>query len=105
LSNPLLQTIFDRSEYGNELLLEDLELKTKKQEYEYGSPELYDTSPLIDGLPKEINNVIDAHNALKTQVIKNTYDNDAYHQTMSSLGELTIYESGKPMKFKPKIDF
>ncbi len=105
LSNPLLQTIFDRSEYGNELLIEAEELKTKVTQYEYGSPELFDTSPLIDGMPEQINNVIDAHNALKTQVIKNTKDNDAYHQTMSSLGELTIYESGKPMEFKPKIDF
>jgi len=102
LSNPLLQTIFDRSKYANELLSEAEELKTGVVRYEYGSPELYDTNPLIDGMPEKIDNVIDAHNALKTQVIKNKTDNASYYQTMTSLGKLKIYESGKPMKFKPK---
>ena len=102
LSNPLLQTIFDRSEYGNELLIEAEQLKTGVPKYEYGSPELYDTNPLIDGMPEQIDNVIDAHNALKTQVIKNKTDNASYYQTMTSIGKLKIYESGKPMKFKPK---
>ena len=92
-SNPLLQTIFDKSEYGREKLL-------SKKEYEYGSVELYDTSPILDdGMPEKINNVIDAHIALKKQVLENKLDNDLYHATMTSLGSLTIYESGRAMEF------
>ena len=92
-SNPLLQTIFDKSEYGREKLL-------PKKEYEYGSVELYDTSPILDdGMPEKINNVIDAHIALKKQVLENKLDNDLYHATMTSLGSLTIYESGRAMEF------
>ena len=100
--NPLLETIFDRSEYGNEILLEEEELATGEEKYEFGSVEKPTTGVLIDDIPDRINNVIDAHNALKTQILKNKQDNDDYHESMSSLGRLKIYESGKPMKFKPR---
>jgi hypothetical protein len=101
--DPLLQSIFDRLEYGDELQLEAEQIRTGKKIYEHGSEEKPTTGKLIDGIPDKINNVIDAHNALKTQVLKNKEANDALYETMTSLGELTIYESGKAMEFKPKI--
>uniref|UniRef100_A0A6C0H3B4 Protein kinase domain-containing protein n=1 Tax=viral metagenome TaxID=1070528 RepID=A0A6C0H3B4_9ZZZZ len=102
IQNPLLQAIFDKSEYGNEILLEAEELATGEEKYEFGSVEKYDQNPLIDGMPERIDNVIDVHNALKTQILKNQQENDDYHESMASLGRLKIYESGKPMKFKPR---
>ena len=101
--DPLLQTIFDRLEYGDEVKLEAEQLRTGKLKYEHGSEEKSTTGVLIDGIPDKINNVIDAHNALKTQILKNKEANDALYETMTSLGELTIYESEKPMEFKPII--
>ena len=88
--------------------------KAKSQEvlqiskFEYGTPE-----KLTDGLPEKINNVIDAHNALKNQIMTPICKslNDGSHgeyskysgsgKPYSSLGSLTIYESGIPMKFVP----
>ena len=82
---------------------------------EYGSPEKYNVSPLTDGLPEKINNVIDAHNALKKQIMTPNCKsrNDSSHgiyakysgtgKPYSSLGTLTIYESGIPMKFVPTL--
>ena len=100
--NPLLQTIFEKSEYGNEVEYEEEELLTNKTKYEFGSVEKHDISPITDdGLPEKINNVIDAHNALKTQVLKYKPENDQDHIGLTSLGSLTIYQSGRSMEFKP----
>jgi hypothetical protein len=100
--NPLLKPIFERSEYGNEVAYD------KIQKWEFGSEEKLDISPLkhdinplSDGLPEKINNVIDAHNALKTQVLKNKDLNDLNHVSLTSLGSLTIYQSGRSMEFIP----
>jgi hypothetical protein len=53
------------------------------------------------GLPKLINNVIDAHNALKTLVInlEAKASNDAYFERRQKLGDLHIYTDGNKMKF------
>ena len=99
-----LQTIFDNLEYGEEIALEAEERRLGESQWEYGSVEKYDISPLThDELPEKINNVIDAHNALKTQIIKYKNENDLYHQLYISLGTLTIYQSGAPMQFTPRI--
>jgi hypothetical protein len=99
-----LQPIFDNLEYGDEVALEAEELRLGESQWEYGSVEKYDISPLThDELPEKINNVIDAHNALKTQIIKYKNENDLYHQLYISLGTLTIYQSGAPMQFTPRI--
>ena len=88
-----LQPIFDNFEYGNE-----------RADEVYGSVEKYDISPLThEELPEQINNVLDAHNALKTQIIKYKNENDLYHQKYTSLGTLTIFQSGESMQFTPKI--
>ena len=100
--NPLLQSIFEKSEYGNEVAYEQEERRTNKRKDEFGTVEKHDISPLSDdGLPEKINNVIDAHNALKTQVIKYKAKNDLDHLGFTSLGSLTIYQSGRSMEFKP----
>ena len=106
--NPLLEPIFERSEYGNEVAYEEEQRKTNKPKWEFGSEEKLDISPLkhdinplSDGLPEKINNVIDAHNALKTQVLKNKDLNDLNHVSLTSLGNLTIYQSGRSMEFIP----
>jgi hypothetical protein len=100
--NPLLQSIFEKSEYGNEVAYEEEERRTNKRKDEFGTVEKHDISPLLDdGLPEKINNVIDAHNALKTQVIKYKTKNDLDHVGFTSLGSLTIYQSGRSMEFKP----
>lgn len=101
--DPLLQTIFDRLEYGDEVKLEAEQLRTGKPIYEHGSNEKLSTGVLIDDIPDKINTVIDAHDALKTQILRNKDSNDAVYETMTSLGELTIYESGQPMEFKPNL--
>jgi hypothetical protein len=91
VTNPFLQTIFDKLQYG-------------KEGEDFGSVEKNNVSPLTDDLPEEINNVIDAHNALKTQVIKQQIKNDEckndlYYNTLTSLGILTIYQCGGIMDF------
>ena len=94
-SNPFLQNIFDNLEYGNEVALEAEELATGKTKYEFGSVEkLSDYT-----FPERINNVIDAHNALKRAVSQCKIQNDLDHQALTSFGSLTIYQSGRPMKF------
>jgi hypothetical protein len=62
----------------------------------------FGTKEEIDsGLPKLINNVIDAHTALKTLVIntKAKASNDAYFERRPKLGDLHIYTDGRPMEF------
>jgi predicted DNA-binding ribbon-helix-helix protein len=88
VTNPLLQTIFDKLHYG--------------EEEEFGSVEKNNVSPLIDELPEEINNVMDAHNALKKQVMEQKSKNDLYdlyYNKLTSLGVLTIYQNGGTMDF------
>jgi hypothetical protein len=54
------------------------------------------------GLPKYINNVIDAHDALLA-LVKNAYfksENNSFKHG-SKLGDLHIYYDGRPMKFEP----
>lgn len=94
-SNPFLQNIFDNLEYGNEVALEAEELATGSIKYEFGSVEKLSD----DTFPERINNVIDAHNALKRGVLQSKIQNDLDHQALTSFGSLTIYQSGRPMKF------
>jgi hypothetical protein len=97
-TNPLLQNIFDNLEYGNEKLLETEELETGSSSYELGSIEKLTD----DNFPERINNVIDAHNALKRAVLEYKTQNDLDHEGLTSFGSLTIYQSGRPMKFIQK---
>ena len=60
-------------------------------------PEIYDFS--------KITNVGDAHNFLKDIVQAEKLKNDTVYSDMRSLGRLTIYESGKEMKFVQEDDF
>lgn len=94
-SNFLLQNIFDNLEYGNEVSLEAEELATGSPKYEFGSVEKLSD----DIFPERINNVIDAHNALKKAVLQSKIQNDLDHQSLTSFGSLIIYQSGCPMKF------
>ena len=94
-SNPFLQNIFDNLEYGNEVALEAEELATGSTKYEFGSVEKLSD----DTFPERINNVIDAHNALKRGVLQSKIQNDLDHQSLTSFGSLIIYQSGCPMKF------
>ena len=93
--NPFLQNIFDNLEYGNEVAYEARELVTGIPKYEFGSVEKLSD----DIFPERINNVIDAHNALKRGVLQSKIQNDLDHQALTSFGTLTIYQSGRPMKF------
>lgn len=59
---------------------------------------------LLEGMPlpeifSKITNVGDAHNALKDIIQTEKIKNDSLYDDMRSLGRLTIYESGKEMKF------
>ena len=94
-TNPLLQNIFDNLEYGNEVELEAEEAESGFPAYEFGSVEKLSD----DTFPERINNVIDAHNALKRAVSQCKIQNDLDHQALTSFGSLTIYQSGRPMKF------
>jgi hypothetical protein len=60
----------------------------------------FGTKEEIDsGLPKMINNVIDAHTALKKLVFKSKASNDDYFKRRPKLGDLHIYIDGRPMEF------
>jgi len=109
--NDSLNLIFEKSNYyGNEETLEQeeaLEQEAVKKglkaplelKYEYGSPEKSSSDST------KINNVKDLHDELKIQVMKSKKANDmSYDDRLlkyTSLGMLTIYESGIPMKFTP----
>jgi hypothetical protein len=74
-------------------------LDTKLLKFEYGSPE-----KLSDGL--KINNVNDLHEELRKLIGRSTYHPTTYMAgrdkiPYTSLGTLTIYECGIPMKFVP----
>ena len=68
----------------------------------YGTKEQDKASKLTkSGMPKKIVNVVDAHQALKTMVLTNGFQNDADYESMESLGTLSIYQSGRAMEFVP----
>jgi hypothetical protein len=68
----------------------------------YGTKEQDKPSKLTkSGMPKKIVNVVDAHQALKTMVLANGFQNDADYESMESLGTLSIYQSGRAMEFVP----
>jgi hypothetical protein len=75
-----LKVIFDKLEYKTEKKLINL------QEKYYN-------------IPDQINNVIDAHNALKTQIRKYKSENDLHYQETTAFASLTIYESGQPIEY------
>ena len=97
-SNRFLQNIFNNLEYGNEVALEEEEIRTGNRKIEFGSVEKL-SDDTNDIFPERINNVIDAHNALKTAVLQYKIRNDLDHQALTSFGSLTIYQSGRPIKF------
>lgn len=84
--NPALDDMLKKVAYG-------VGLKKDKQ---YGTKEQEKT-----GMPKKIVNVVDAHEALKTMVLANGFQNDADYEHMESLGTLHIYQSGRVMEFVP----
>jgi hypothetical protein len=45
--------------------------------------------------------MLDIHNELKKLVLQNKTQNEKEYKEFTSLGSLTIYETGKPMKFIP----
>ena len=53
------------------------------------------------GYPKQILNVMDAHNSIKKLVIDDKLKNDNDYKNMESLGTLNIYQNGTPMEFVP----
>jgi hypothetical protein len=66
----------------------------------YGTKEIYDSNPLVDGMPTKITNVIDAHQALKKIILDTKDANEEYYKSMETLGTFLIYESGEMMKFE-----
>jgi hypothetical protein len=63
---------------------------------EFGGPEKYDNTGI-----GQIENMSDIHNELKELVLQNKTKNDKDYKEFTCLGSLTIYETGKPMKFIP----
>ena len=57
------------------------------------------------GLPKKIVNVMDAHDALKKEILlkKHRKNNEELYASMVSIGTLTIYQDGRDMDFVPTI--
>jgi hypothetical protein len=55
------------------------------------------------GKPKKIVNVIDAHEAVKKEILlkKHTKNNEEVYRGMESVGTLTIYQDGRDMEFVP----
>ena len=105
--NPELVKIFNIIEYGRTQYDENgkewYNYNAKKPIFEdalYGTKEIYDSNPLVNGMPTKITNVIDAHQALKKIVLDKKDANETYYESMESLGTFTIYESGKTMKFE-----
>jgi len=70
-----------------------------KEEKHFGTIENVDS-----GLPKKIANVIDAHDAIKKEILskKNIDHNEEVYVSMESIGSLTIYQDGRDMVFSPK---
>lgn len=90
--NPALHDMLTTVEYGFGL----------KENKHYGTKEQKKPSKLNkSGMPLKISNVIDAHQALKTMILKNGFQNDSHYEKMESLGNLTIYQSGRAMEFLP----
>jgi hypothetical protein len=62
----------------------------------FGGPEKYDNTGT-----GQIENMFDIHKELKELVSQNKTQNEKEYRELISLGYLTIYETGKPMKFIP----
>ena len=98
--NPELIEIFNIIEYGRKGIFKNSNKDNPLfGDALYGTKEIYDTSTLHNGMPKQIRNVIDAHKALKTIVLKKKSINNTYYKSMESVGTFLIYESGESMKF------
>ena len=79
----------------NRSLLETLN-KVDLSTYGARAPEKYENT----GTGK-IENMVDIHNELKKLVLQNKTQNEKEYKEFTCLGSLTIYETGKPMKFIP----
>jgi hypothetical protein len=73
-------------------------IKTRDEKH-YGTIENVDS-----GLPKKIVNVIDAHAAIKKEILSKRHmkNNQEVYAGMESVGALTIYQDGRDMVFLPK---
>ena len=73
-------------------------VKTRSEKH-FGTIENVDS-----GLPKKIVNVIDAHDAIKKEILskKHMKNNKEVYAGMESIGTLTIYQDGRDMVFLPK---
>ena len=105
--NPGLLKIFDIIEYGRTQYNKDGKIwsnyNVKNPLFKdalYGTKEIYDSNPLVDGMPTKITNVIDAHQALKKIILDTKDANEEYYKSMETLGTFLIYESGEIMKFE-----
>lgn len=84
--NPALHDMLEKVVYGFGLT----------EHKHYGTIEQEQSS-----MPEKIVNVVDAHEALKTMILANGFQNDADYESMESLGTMNIYQSGRGMEFVP----
>lgn len=84
----------------NTSLLESLNKVDLGLGIRYGTPEKYQNSGIGN-----IENIFDIHIELKKLVLQNKTNNEKEYRKMISLGSLTIYQTGKPMKFTPYNKF
>ena len=86
IDNKLVTSFFDNLEYGDKTVSDF---------------QIYSTSEIYDEKDGKINNVNNAHNALKDIIETEKENNDIFYSKMKSLGTLTIYQSGQEMEFTP----
>ena len=88
-----LKSIINNVQYGFKTISD----KYPDDDDDYGTME----QTKNEKIPYEINNVIDAHTALKSLIMQsqNKTANDRYFEKKQKLGDLYIYTDGRPMEF------
>ena len=94
--------VLDKINYGVGITLDKDQKDTLKKNPNnwiyYGTQET-----LASGLPRRVNNVTDAYSEIERLVIDSwsQTSNDIYYTGLAKLGDLHIYDDGRPMRYVP----
>lgn len=99
-TKPFLLELLEKVVYGTGIKLtekmKNLQKANPNQWVYYGTKEIK-----TSGLPNKINNVTDAYKELERLVKTFENANDIHYSKFDKLGDLHIYDNGRPMHYIP----
>jgi hypothetical protein len=96
-----LYDLIEKVEYGKGITLDEKLKKLAKNPLQWVYLGTKENTKY--GLPNKINNIIDANKELERSVLSPWYQvkNDANYASQTKLGDLHVYDNGRPMRYDP----